>query len=70
MIYFYDFCARLGRFSAVGGANESHHGNDGCGVGGGVCVGARRNSRTIPTVENLWGRGVLFLPEPIVVHLL
>ena len=46
--------------NAVGG-KTGHHGADVCGGG---CVGARRNSRTIPTVENLRGEIFLFPPEP------
>jgi len=38
-----------------------HHGDDVC---GGSCVGARRNSSTIPTIENLRGGSFSFLPEP------
>jgi len=38
----------------------AHHGNDVC---GGSCVDARQNSLTIPTVGNLWGGNVLFLPK-------
>ena len=45
----------------------AHHVDDVCGGG---CVGDRRNSRTIPTVENLWGGSFLFPPEPLFVFLL
>jgi hypothetical protein len=35
----------------------------------GGCVGAQRNSRTIPTVENLRGWSFSFRPEPLCVKL-
>ena len=44
-----------------------HDGDDVCRGG---CVGARRNSRIIPTIENLRGGSFSFPPEPIVVKLL
>jgi hypothetical protein len=49
------------------GRQTAHHGDD---VWGGSCVGARRNSSTIPTIENLRGGSFLFLPEPLLVKLL
>ena len=38
--------------------------------GGGCCVGAHENSRTIHTAENLRGEIFLFPPEPLLVKLL
>ncbi len=40
-----------------GGGQTEHHGNDVC---VGSCVDARQNSRTIPTVENLWSGSFSF----------
>ena len=45
----------------------AHHGGDVCGVG---CVRARRNSSTISTIDNLWGRSFLFPPEPLLIKLI
>ena len=61
---------RIGAFhliNAVGRGYTGHHGDE---LWGGGCVGARQNSCTIPTVENLRGGSFLFPPKPIVVKLL
>ena len=54
---------RIGAIHLINAVGEKtgHHGADVCGGG---CVGARRNSRTIFTVENLRGEFFLFPPEP------
>ena len=45
----------------------AHHGDDVCGGGS---VSARQNSRTIPTVQNLWRGSFSFPLKPIGVILL
>ncbi len=57
---------RIQRYHAVGGAN----GTTMVVMFVGGCVGDRRNSRTIPTVDYLWCGIFLFPPEPIGVKLL